>query len=87
MVKGIVRPIDDLGRLVIPKEFRKSLKIKEKDPVDIYLKDGVICIEPFRLQCVCCGNNDEYKLVVVDGVHMCPDCIQKFFKEVKNNEY
>nr|WP_308743500.1 AbrB/MazE/SpoVT family DNA-binding domain-containing protein [uncultured Anaerocolumna sp.] len=83
MVKGIVRPIDDLGRLVIPKEFRKSLKIKEKDPVDIYLKDGVICIEPFKLQCVCCGNRNENKLVVVDGVHMCPDCVEKFSKSCR----
>jgi transcriptional pleiotropic regulator of transition state genes len=83
MVKGIVRKIDDLGRVVIPKEMRKALKIRETDPVDIYLKDGVICIEPFRLQCVCCGNTDEDKLVVVNGVHMCPDCIQKFFKEAR----
>ncbi len=83
MVKGIVRPVDDLGRLVIPKEIRKALKIKEKDPVDIYLKDGVICIEPFRLQCVCCGNDDEDKLVVVDGVHMCPVCIEKFVEGAK----
>lgn len=83
MVKGIVRRIDDLGRVVLPKEFRRSLKIKDGDPVDIYLKEGVICIEPFRLQCVCCGNDNEDKLVVVDGVHMCPDCIQKFFKGVR----
>jgi transcriptional pleiotropic regulator of transition state genes len=83
MVKGIVRRIDDLGRVVIPKEMRRALKIKEGDPVDIYLKDGVICIEPFRLQCVCCGNCNEDKLVVVDGVHMCPECVEKFSKSCR----
>lgn len=84
MVKGIARRIDDLGRIVIPKEMRWALKIKEGDPIEIYLKDGVICMEPYnKLQCVCCESTDEDKLVVVDGVHMCPDCLQKFFKEAR----
>nr|WP_308743103.1 AbrB/MazE/SpoVT family DNA-binding domain-containing protein [uncultured Anaerocolumna sp.] len=83
MAKGITRRIDDLGRIVIPKEMRRILKIKEGDPIDIYLKDGVICMESMKLQCVCCENDNEDKLVVVDGVHMCPDCLQKFFKEAR----
>lgn len=83
MAKGITRRIDDLGRIIIPKEMRRTLKIKEGDPIDIYLKDGVICMESSKLQCVCCESTDEDKLVVVDGVHMCPDCIQKFFKEAR----
>jgi transcriptional pleiotropic regulator of transition state genes len=83
MVKGIVRNIDELGRVVLPKEIRRSLNIKEKDPVDIYLRNGVICIEPCKLQCVCCGSREEDKLAQVNGVHMCPECIKKFSGEVK----
>lgn len=83
MVKGIVRKIDELGRVVIPKEFRRSLKIKDGDKVDIYLKDGVISLERFGLKCVCCGNDDEDKLVQVNGVHMCPNCIKEYYKGVK----
>lgn len=40
---GIVRRIDDLGRVVIPKEIRKNMNIKEGDPLEIFIsKDGVI---------------------------------------------
>ena len=40
--RGITRCLDNLGRIVIPIEFRKELKLKEKDPVEIFLiKDGI----------------------------------------------
>ena len=43
---GIVRRIDDLGRIVLPKEIRKSLKIKEGDMLEIYVQDsGAIMLE------------------------------------------
>lgn len=37
---GIVRRIDDLGRVVIPKEIRRTLAIREGDPLEIYTTDG-----------------------------------------------
>lgn len=46
---GIVRRIDDLGRVVIPKEIRRALKIKEGDPLEIYTaRDGSVIIKPHR---------------------------------------
>ncbi|MDF2908774.1 MAG: AbrB family transcriptional regulator [Herbinix sp.] len=42
MANGIVRKIDELGRIVIPIEYRKSFSIKEKDPIGLYIVDGVI---------------------------------------------
>ena len=46
---GIVRRIDDLGRIVIPKEIRRQLKIEESDPVEIFLSgDGEIILKPYR---------------------------------------
>ena len=77
MEKGIVRKLDHLGRIVIPKEMRKSLKISNGDPVDIYIKNGVICIESCKLQCVMCGSKDEDKLVKRNAVHVCEDCINE----------
>ena len=45
----IVRRIDDLGRIVIPKEIRRQLKIGESDPVEIFLSgDGEIILKPYR---------------------------------------
>ena len=80
MIKGIVRNIDPLGRVTLPIEMRRSAGIGTGDPVDIYFKDGVICIEPCRLQCVCCGTT-KAELKEVNGVHMCSKCIDEF-KEV-----
>ena len=44
---GMVRRLDDLGRLVIPKEIRKMYKMKEGDSIEIYIKDGTICIRKY----------------------------------------
>lgn len=79
MVKGIVRLIDDLGRVVIPKEMRKVLKLKNGEPVDIYLENGIISIKPVKLQCVCCGMSEEDKLVENRGVHICTSCMNEFY--------
>ena len=46
---GIVRRIDDLGRIVIPREIRRQLKIGESDPLEIFLSgDGEIILKPYR---------------------------------------
>lgn len=46
---GIVRRIDDLGRVVIPKEIRRALRIKESDPLEVFLGDeeGTIVIKKY----------------------------------------
>lgn len=44
---GIVRKLDDLGRLVIPKEIRKMYKMKEGDSIEIYLDNNAICIRKY----------------------------------------
>ncbi len=46
---GIVRRIDDLGRVVIPREVRKSVRIKESDPLEIFItKDGEIVLKKYQ---------------------------------------
>ena len=44
---GIVRRIDDLGRVVIPKEIRRSLKIREGDPLEIFLENNCVCFQKY----------------------------------------
>ena len=44
---GVVRRIDDLGRIVIPKEVRRSLKIREGEELEIYLNDNIVCLKKF----------------------------------------
>lgn len=44
---GIIRRVDDLGRVVIPKELRRSLKIKEGAPLEIFTHNGAVCFKPY----------------------------------------
>lgn len=77
MVKGIVRAVDSLGRLVVPKEFRKELGIKEHDEVEISLEDGYIKIKPYEIKCVFCETKDWTILVEKNNKHICINCIGK----------
>ena len=47
-VTGIVRRIDDLGRVVIPKEIRRQMKIKEGDPLEIFIDGKMVCFQPYN---------------------------------------
>lgn len=81
MIKGVVRLFDKLGRVTIPMEMRRTLKLNDGDPVDIHIKSGVICIKPLKLKCVCCGNEDEKNLIGKNEVLLCKDCISDFFSK------
>lgn len=64
---GIIRRIDDLGRIVLPKEIRKSLKIKEGDMLEIYVQDnGVIMLEKYEPMDSLAKIADEYTQVIAD---------------------
>lgn len=58
---GIVRRVDDLGRVVIPKEVRQTLKIREGDPLEIWLDKGGICFKKYN---VIASFEDNLKAVV-----------------------
>jgi len=61
---GIIRRIDDLGRVVIPKEIRRTLKIREGDPLEIFLgEQNTIC---FKKYCVLGKMDDEVLRVAVE---------------------
>lgn len=45
---GIVRRIDDLGRVVIPKEIRRTASIREGDPLEIFLQDGAVVFKKYN---------------------------------------
>lgn len=53
---GIIRRIDSLGRVVIPKEIRKIVSLKEGDAVEIGLQNGIICLQKPHFECRFCTN-------------------------------
>ena len=61
---GIVRNIDELGRVVVPKELRKKLGIANTDPVEIYVEEDRIILKKYIPVCHFCGGTEglvEYK--------------------------
>lgn len=81
--RGIIRNLDNLGRVTFPKEARTILGIEAGDPVEIYVQDGEFRVKAVRTQCVCCGaEEDKTVLVEQNGVLMCTDCIKKFSQKI-----
>lgn len=61
---GIIRRVDELGRVVIPIEIRNKFDIVEKDPIEIYVEGSSIILKKFEPNCIFCGNTKnlvEYK--------------------------
>jgi transcriptional pleiotropic regulator of transition state genes len=75
---GITRKIDELGRIVLPIELRRSLEIGEKDPLEIYVEDDKIILRKYKSACVFCGNEDN--IIEYKGKNICADCIAHFKK-------
>lgn len=76
---GIVRPIDALGRIVLPMEIRRMLQLRTGDPMEIYTTDDGIVLRPYHAGCVCCGEGKG--LARVAGIALCPACVQAFQRE------
>ncbi|MHB1418713.1 MAG: AbrB/MazE/SpoVT family DNA-binding domain-containing protein [Bacillota bacterium] len=72
---GIVRRVDDLGRVVIPKEIRKTHRIGENDALEIFVNGDNIILRKYEPACVFCGNAD--KVINFKGKNVCPNCIKE----------
>lgn len=70
---GILRRVDELGRIAIPKEIRRKLKITEDDPLEIFItKDGEIVLKPYRPQQYTLHKGDDWEeLITPDGKVIC----------------
>jgi len=75
---GIVRKVDQLGRVVIPKELRRTLNIAEADALEIYVDENTIMLKKYKPGCVFCNNVD--KLIDFEGQKICSDCAVKIIK-------
>lgn len=84
---GMFRVIDELGRVVIPKEIRKSLKIEPGSELGIHVEGDTICLRPLKIQCVVCGDRNEERHTVYRGVHLCPVCLISFRREEGKSGY
>ncbi len=72
---GIVRPVDQLGRIVLPKSLRKNLDIKVDDPIEIFVEDEYIILQKYYPKCIFCESKENVK--PFKNRYICQDCIEK----------
>jgi len=75
---GIVRKVDELGRVVLPIELRRTLDIAEKDALEIYVDGSTIILKKYEPACIFCGNAKD--VTVYKGKNICPDCMRELKK-------
>ena len=72
---GIVRKVDELGRIVLPIEMRRTLDIAERDSLEIYVEGDSIILKKYQPACIFCGSTKD--LVSFEGKNVCLDCIAR----------
>ncbi len=75
---GMVRKVDNLGRIVLPIELRRNLDIDLKDPLEIYVDGDTIILKKYEPACIFCGNAKDVK--DIQGKIVCQDCLNDLKK-------
>ncbi|MFW5998869.1 MAG: AbrB/MazE/SpoVT family DNA-binding domain-containing protein [bacterium] len=72
---GIVRKIDTLGRVVIPKELRDIMDLPEKSPVEIFVNEDQIIFTKYNPGCIFCG--DVQNVIEYHDKYVCKNCLDE----------
>ncbi len=72
---GVVRKVDELGRIVLPIELRKMMSINEKDAVEIFTDGDSIVLRKYQPSCIFC--NDAADVVYFADKRVCRRCLEK----------
>ena len=70
---GIVRRIDDMGRLVIPKEMRAKLNIQNGDEIEFFVEGDRVILKKYQPSCLFCAST--YSLLEYKDKFICPACL------------
>jgi AbrB family transcriptional regulator, transcriptional pleiotropic regulator of transition state genes len=70
---GIVRKVDELGRIVLPIELRRTLDIAEKDSIEIYVDEANIILKKYEPACIFCGSAKNVE--IYKNKNICNDCM------------
>ena len=75
---GIIRKIDDLGRIVLPIELRKRMRIDQRDPMEIYVEDDMIILKKYDNECIFCSSKKG--LIPFKNKYVCASCAKEIVK-------
>ena len=77
---GIVRKVDELGRIVLPIELRRTLEIAERDSLEIYVEGSTIILKKYEPACIFCNSTKE--VINYRGRNICKACIDRLKKDI-----
>lgn len=72
---GMVRKVDELGRIVLPAEIRKSMDINIRDALEIFTDGGRIVLQKYQPACIFCGDAD--RVIFFEDKRICRACLDK----------
>lgn len=75
---GIVRKVDELGRIVLPIELRRTLDIAERDALEIYVDGASIVLKKYEPACIFCGSSKD--VTSFKDKNICAACLQELNK-------
>lgn len=78
---GVVRKVDQLGRIVLPKSLRKRYQMNEGDPVEILVQGDHIILERYKPKCVFCSNQNN--VVEYESRYICQNCLTEMKSAVQ----
>lgn len=76
---GIVRKVDELGRVVLPMELRKNLGIDVRDSLEIYVDGHSVILKKYLPACIFCGEANN--IAAFKGKNVCENCLKSIVKE------
>ncbi|OUB93398.1 AbrB family transcriptional regulator [Bacillus thuringiensis serovar medellin] len=83
---GVTRKIDELGRIVLPKELRRTLGIAEKDPIEIFVEDEKIILQKYKTYdaCAITGDISEKNISLANGqIVLSPEGAELLIKQIQ----
>ena len=75
---GIIRKVDELGRIVLPIEIRRTLDIAERDELEIFMDRDRIILQKHQASCIFCDSASG--LTVYEGKNICQACMRNLRK-------
>ena len=75
---GIIRKVDELGRIVLPIELRRTLDISEHDEMEIFIENEQVILRKYEHNCIFCASTQS--LVQYKGKYVCSKCIYNFHR-------
>ena len=72
---GIIRKVDDLGRIVLPIELRRTLDIAERDELEIFMENGRVVLQKYEPSCIFCESSQN--LIGYRGKNVCQTCVRR----------